>query len=90
MDETQPVLTSLSASQRYYQAHKTQRRAYGREYYRKNRERILGSITRKAAKTTEPSLHIREIPEPSHDTSPIRPHKRRGITLELNPVLRFN
>lgn len=92
MDETQPTPMALSASQRYYQAHKTQRREYGREYYRKNRERILGSITRKKAKTHDPVLTIKEIPEasPQNETSPLAEHKRRGVTIELNPVLRFN
>ena len=90
MDETQPTPITLSASQRYYQAHKTQRREYGREYYRKNREKILGSITRKKAKN--PVLTIKEIPvaSPQNETSPLAEHKRRGVTIELDPVLRFN
>jgi hypothetical protein len=94
MDETPPTPTPLSASQRYYQAHKTQRREYGREYYRKNRERILGSITRKRTKepvSKGPVLTITEIPTvPLNESSPLAEHKRRGVTLELNPVLLFN
>jgi len=87
--EEQPTKT-LTASQRYYQAHKTQRREYGREYYKKNRERILGSMTRKKSK--DPVLTIKEIPaaSPQNETSPISEHKRRGVSIELNPVLRFN
>jgi hypothetical protein len=39
MDETK-----LSPSQRYYQTHKEKRKAYGRDYYHKNREKILQGL----------------------------------------------
>jgi hypothetical protein len=74
---------TLTASQRYYQAHKTKRREYGREYYKKNRERILGSVTRKRVKAEEPVIE-------EHIQSPILEYKRRGILVDLDPVLLFN
>ncbi len=40
MDETK----TLTPSQRYYQSHKEQRKTYGRDYYHKNRERILKGL----------------------------------------------
>jgi hypothetical protein len=36
-------LADLSASQRYYTTHKTERQEYAREYYYKNRDRILAT-----------------------------------------------
>jgi len=74
---------TLTASQRYYQAHKTKRREYGREYYKKNRERILGSVTRKRVKAEEPVVE-------ENIQSPILEYKRRGILVDLDPVLLFN
>lgn len=43
----------LTASQRYYQNHKDQRKQYGREYYRKNRDKILKGL--KGKKETPPT-----------------------------------
>lgn len=43
--------TDLSASQRYYQNHKEQRKQYGREYYRKNRDKILKGLREKKEST---------------------------------------
>ena len=80
-------LKALTASQRYYQTHKAKRREYGREYYKKNRERILCSVTRKREKppVQEPTLIIHENVQ-----SPIAEHKRRGITIDLDPVILFD
>jgi hypothetical protein len=77
----------LSASQRYYQAHKAKRREYGREYYKRNRERILSSVTRKRTKSPvqEPTLVIHENVQ-----SPIAEYKRRGYTIDHDAVLLFN
>jgi hypothetical protein len=43
----------LTPSQRYYQSHKEQRKAYGREYYHKNRDKILQGL--KDTKTSKPA-----------------------------------
>jgi hypothetical protein len=83
MEEPKP----LTASQRYYQAHKTKRREYGREYYKKNRERILGAVTRKRGKAP---VQVEEPVVEEHIQSPIAEYKRRGITIDLDPVLLFN
>lgn len=41
-------MEKLTPAQRYYQKHKEARRAYGREYYKKNKDKILKNIeTRK-------------------------------------------
>lgn len=49
----------LTASQRYYQSHKEQRKAYGRDYYHKNRDKILKGLkdtkTQKQSNTTSDS-----------------------------------
>jgi hypothetical protein len=37
-------MDELSASQRYYQTHKDERKAYGRKYYQENRDKILESV----------------------------------------------
>ena len=37
----------LTPAQRYYQNHKEARKAYGREYYEKNREKILEANKKK-------------------------------------------
>ena len=46
----------LTPSQRYYQTHKEQRKQYGREYYHKNRDKILKGLkdtkTQKQSNTT--------------------------------------
>jgi hypothetical protein len=66
----------LTASQRYYQSHKAERRAYGREYYAKNKDRILAAIRK--TKTQEPTLTVVE-PEPNHNqVSPIGEFRGRG------------
>jgi hypothetical protein len=84
----------MSASQRYYQAHKDQRRAYGREYYQRNRDKILAAATKKRARTPAPATPTpapvpQTVPE-SRAPSPLREHKRRGILHTQNTVLTFN
>ena len=66
----------LTASQRYYQSHKAERRAYGREYYAKNKDRILAAI-RKTKTQEEPVLNVITY-EPVHQASPIGEFRGRG------------
>jgi hypothetical protein len=47
MEATAPAADTLTASQRYYRAHRVQRQQYGREYYAKNREAILAASAAK-------------------------------------------
>jgi hypothetical protein len=76
MNAETPVLT---AAQRYYQTHKAERRAYGREYYAKNKERILAAIRK--TKTQEPTV---VIVEPQHnETSPIGEFRGRGSRVSV-------
>ena len=70
---------ALTAAQRYYQSHKAERRAYGRDYYAKNKERILAAIRK--TKTQEPTQNI--VEHTSNDASPIgdsEPGGSRGLS----------
>jgi hypothetical protein len=73
----------LTPAQRYYQAHKEQRREYGRNYYAQNRDAILTKIhARKATRDPGIATPIEEAPvveEPvMHIADPIAEYKRRG------------
>lgn len=75
-------MSDLTPAQRYYQAHKEQRREYGREYYAKNRDKILERLERRKADRVTPE----PLPEPVapseedqvRQVSPIASYKRRG------------
>ena len=73
---------ALTASQRYYQSHKDQRRTYGREYYAKNRERILASIAAKKGSCTNARPEVVETPTTTvvdlNERSPLDPYRGRG------------
>lgn len=79
---------TLNAAQRYYQAHKEKRRAYGREYYQKNKAKILAAI----AKTREERAPVEDPspPETPHTPEPLRDYKRRGITQHSPATVSFN
>lgn len=47
METTAPAADTLTASQRYYRAHRMQRQQYGREYYARNRDTILAASAAK-------------------------------------------
>ena len=79
--ETQKTLTP---AQRYYQNNKARRQAYGRAYYQKKKEKILGTAT----KTRE--ADPRPEPEPVHDPEPLAASKRRGITQHSPATVVFN
>ena len=93
-----PEIT-LTPAQRYYQAHKEERRAYGREYYAKNKDRILATIEAKKAKNRPPPPDpfpdsIELIVEPlevrgENQSSPIAQYKRRGIQVREAGVVEF-
>lgn len=77
---------TLTAAQRYYQAHKEKRRTYGREYYQKNKAKILAAI----AKTREERVPAPETPEIPNIPEPLRDFKRRGITQHSPATVSFN
>ena len=86
-----PEIT-LTPAQRYYQAHKDERRAYGREYYAKNKARILASIEAKKAQNRPPPDPFPEsitIVGEENQTSPIAQYKRRGIQVREAGVVEF-
>ena len=88
--EPQP-LPHLTPSQRYYQNHKEKRQAYGREYYQKNKDKILASIasTKKPKPVSTPAPHP-SPPESPHIAEPIAEFKRRGITQKAPATVLFN
>lgn len=72
----------MTPAQRYYQNHKEQRRAYGREYYAKNKERILATIHARKAETQarEPEVEEEEEEEDEPVIEIVQPvQKRRGV-----------
>jgi hypothetical protein len=73
---------ALTASQRYYQSHKDQRRTYGREYYAKNRDRILSSIAAKKEASINARPVVVETPTTTvvdlNQASPLAPYRGRG------------
>ena len=96
---------NYTSSQRYYQTHKAKRREYGREYYEKNKDRILSV----AAEKRETRRQLRDnppppppppapvVPEPCEvqQVSPLRHFKRRGkgippVRLEPSLTISFN
>ena len=78
---------TLTPAQRYYQNNKERRQAYGRAYYQKNKEKILGT----ASKTREERPQVPEPePEPVHDLEPLAGSKRRGITQHSPATVLFN
>lgn len=79
---------SLTAAQRYYQAHKEKRRAYGREYYQKNKAKILEAIAKSREEHAPPRPP--SPPESPHVAEPLQGHKRRGITQTSPAVVSFN
>jgi hypothetical protein len=44
-------MDELTASQRYYQTHKEERKAYGRKYYQENKAKILEGLKKRKATT---------------------------------------
>jgi len=70
---------ALTAAQRYYQTHKAERRAYGRDYYAKNKERILAAIRKTKAQETTPVV----AEHTSNDTSPIGEFRGRGSRVSV-------
>ena len=71
----------LTPAQRYYQNHKETRKAYGREYYEKNKERILEANQKKkkvsfVPETIKPELLLPVVP------SPLDNFKGRGIIVK--------
>ena len=86
MENTEPK--PLTASQRYYQSHKDKRREYGREYYRKNRDRILKLVSEKR-KGTDAPVEV-EVKSTERAPSPIREYKRRGVQQSQNNIITFN
>jgi hypothetical protein len=85
MEPQQP----LTAAQRYYQAHKEKRRAYGREYYQKNKAKILAAIG-KSREENPPPPPPPSPPESPHTPEPLLGYKRRGITQQSPAVVSFN
>jgi hypothetical protein len=85
--EPQP---SQTAAQRYYQAHKDERRAYGREYYRKNKEKILTMIAKNREAKPPPPPPPPPTPAPHNVREPLEEHKRRGISSRSPAVVLFN
>ena len=81
--------TPLTAAQRYYQKHKETRRAYGREYYQKNKAKILAGVA-KNREIKEPEPSPPSPPESPHIAEPLLPYKRRGITQHSPAVVSFN
>jgi len=75
-----------TAAQRYYQAHIEKRRAYGREYYKQNKEKILASN----AKLREARAPPPPPPEPQNQQSPLEGYKRRGISNTSPAVVLFS
>ena len=84
METTEPK--PLTASQRYYQSHKEKRREYGREYYKKNRDRILKLVSEKRKGKDAPV----EIEVEERAPSPIREYKRRGVQQSQNNIITFS
>ena len=86
---TTPEIT-LSPAQRYYQAHKEERRAYGREYYAKNKDRILATIeAKKALNRPTPAPESIILAVEGNQVSPIAQYKRRGIQVQAPGVVEF-
>jgi len=80
--------TVLTAAQRYYQKHKETRRAYGREYYQKNKAKILAATLKNRGDRAQPPPP--SPPESPHIEEPLLGHKRRGITQQSPAVVSFN
>ena len=64
----------LTPAQRYYQNHKEARKAYGREYYEKNREKILEANKKK--QQFKPEIISPVVP------SPLDNFRGRGIVVK--------
>ena len=64
----------LTPAQRYYQNHKEARKAYGREYYEKNREKILETNKKKVE--IKPEFISPVVP------SPLDNFRGRGIKVK--------
>ena len=90
----------LTPAQRYYQNHREKRREYGREYYAKNKDRILENLEKRKEERDRvlrtlgdykppepPSLVVEE----ERQISPIKAFKRRGIPMAIreNVVVEF-
>jgi hypothetical protein len=80
MEATAPAADTLTASQRYYRAHRVQRQQYGREYYAKNREAILAAS---AAKREA------ERPRPAPIPADTRQAPRGDIFIENDVTISF-
>jgi hypothetical protein len=72
----------LTPAQRYYQNHKESRKAYGREYYEKNKDKILEANQKKKVSftpvvaTPEPEICPYIVP------SPLDKFRGRGIVVK--------
>jgi hypothetical protein len=70
----------LTPAQRYYQNHKESRKAYGRDYYEKNKEKILEANQKKkvsfAPVVPEPEIISPVVP------SPLDKFRGRGIIVK--------
>jgi hypothetical protein len=71
----------LTASQRYYRAHRVQRQQYGRDYYARNREAILAAA---AAKREA------ERPHPEPVNFEMLPPVRFGVYVEHDRTISFS
>ena len=71
-------MDELTPAQRYYQKHKEARQNYGREYYAKNRERILASLDKK-----------RELVQP-RDPPPVETTRTSLIQIHPGMVISFD
>tara|TARA_R110000868_G_scaffold15732_1_gene71766 strand:+ start:377 stop:613 length:237 start_codon:yes stop_codon:yes gene_type:complete len=78
-------MENLTPAQRYYQTHKEAKKQYGRDYYYKNRDKILKTIKDKKA----PSIDVC-VPVAS---SPLDAYRGRGvhqIENSQNTIVYFN
>ena len=81
MEAPAPAADTLTASQRYYRAHRVQRQQYGREYYAKNRDAILAAS---AAKREA------ERPRPAPVPTDAVPAPRTDIIIERDRTISFS
>jgi len=69
---------NLTPAQRYYQRHKEARRAYGREYYLKNRDKILARAEERRAERDEEEYIANYVAE-----------RNGGGYMESDPVIQM-
>jgi len=79
---------NLTPAQRYYQRHKEARRAYGREYYLKNRDKILARAEERRAERDEEEYIANYVAErnggPYMESDPVIQLENRHNTIMLD------